>query len=36
MTNQDKYLLLSRKQESQLVELSYSLLMPECKQTEHV
>ena len=36
MTNQDKYLLLSRKPESQLVELSYSLLMPECKQAEHV
>ena len=32
MTSQDKYLLLSGKPESQLVELSYSFLMSECKQ----
>ena len=36
MTSQDKYLLLSGKPESQLVELSYSFIMPECKQAEHV
>ena len=32
MTSQDKYLLLPGKPESQLVEPSYSFLMPECKQ----
>ena len=35
MTSQDKYLLLPGKPESQLVEPSYSFLMPECKQAQN-